>query len=788
MKYRKSITVDDKKEFVRRVLEMYDQDLLDRADWSERRIQRYAKLFGWLEPKHYPWPNASNQHVPMLMTNSQRTQDTLQNAALTARPLMSASAINKGDAEKGKVIDQLQDYQFFVEQNGEEKLGALADSFVNDSRFIAFIPWVKEKKKSREVLKLDPIPANLDPSFFYEQFLAAQFPDAAVKQVGKPEDCTYALVEQKPFEKDPQVMQAEFYSEDDTHFCLLTRDKVIFDAPCVIPKALEDIIVPSRCENLQPPTPSNPLGADHVIMVDYPSWDEINRLQKKDYYDLLTDEDMNPIETKVEAEVGDHSADTFNDPEQHKVEMDSLAGMQYGNAKSTSKTFTRLTFFGRWKFPDEDFEEEIVARVILGSGRNIKALARLRYLEEEYPREDLSRPRPFAVSPAFIPIPGQFYGMGLLELLEHMSDLTKIILDQAIDKHTICNTPWFLYRSASGVRPEVIKMEPGMGYPVNNPQQDLMIPQFPQDDQAMAMNIIALVQQWSEKQSMQGSLQMGAVPQGKASALRTSTNMMAIMQQGDARPERILRRFFKGMAEVYQQMHELNKVFLPPNKQYRITGVSQAGSDPYQVVQNVKEIQGMFQFDFKANSLNTTKAIQSQILAELMPMLINPLILQAGIQNPVTIYNLLSDYIQSVGQDQHRYLVTPPDADAPKITAEQAMGQMVQGQLPQGVPAEGAMIHLQNLMAFQQDPRFINLVKYDQAFQTIFQTYVQQVQVKVQQQQMQMQMAQQFMQQNQQGAQPGPAGQVDPGAGQMQPQGPNQVIDESMPSAKGMMQ
>ncbi len=785
MKPRTSIKPEDKDEFVKTVLERYDEDLRDRADWSERRIQRYAKLFGWLEPKHYPWPNASNQHVPMLMTNSQRTQDTLQNAALTARPLMSATAINKGDRDKGKIIDELQDYQFFIEQKGEEKIGALADSFVNDSRFIAFIPWVKEKRQAREIHRLPPLPANLDPRLAYEQFLAESFPQGVATE-GK--EGAYNIVVPKPFQKEPDTIKAEFWVDDDQHFCMFTRDKIIFDAPCVIPKSLEDIVIPSRCENLQPPSPSNPLGADHVIMVDYPSWDEIHRLYKGGYYDLLTDEDFELFEERVESEVGDRKGDGANDPEAHKVAMDSMAGMQYGNSKSTSRTFTRLTYFGKWALNDDEFEEEIVARVILGPGRNTKALARLRYLEEEFPREDLSRPRPFACSPAFIPIPGQFYGMGLLELLEHMQDLTKIILDQAIDKHTICNTPWFLYRSVSGVRPEVIKMEPGMGYPVQNPQQDIHIPQFPQDDQAMAMNIIALVQQWSEKQSMQGALQMGAVPQGKASALRTSTNMMAIMQQGDARPERILRRFFNGMAEVYQQMHELNKVFLPPNKQYRITGVTHPGADPYQVVQDVKEIQGMFQFDFKANSLNTTKALQSQILSELMPMVINPLTIQMGIVGPDKIYNLLKDYIVSVGQDEYKYLNMPPDADAPRISAEQAMGQMVQGIMPQGVPAEGGQIHLQTLIGFQQDPRFAAFIQSDPSFSMIYQTYLQQVQMKAQQEQMQAQMAQQFAQAQGGGGQGGPQGAVDPNAGQMQPQGPNQVMDESLPGAKGMMQ
>lgn len=786
MKTRKSITPDDRDAFLLKVLERYQQDLSDRQDWAERRLQRYAKLYGWLEPKHYPWPNASNQHIPMLMTNSLRTQDTLHNAVLAARPVMSAIAVNKGDSAKGQQIDQLQDYQFFVEQNGEEKISQLIDSFVNDGRFVCFMPWVKEKRPAREVHPVPLIPETADPLPFYNQYLAEMFPPPAFVEIKK-EGVFNVIIPNLEGGKAEEI-KAEFYKDDDRHYVILTKDKIIFDGPCPIPKPLEDIIVPSRCENLQPPGPSNPLGADHVIMVDWPSWDEIHRLYKNGYYDLLTDEDFEKMEERVEGEAGGKPSDATNDPDQTKVLMDSLAGMKYGNAKTTSKTFTRLTYFGRWAFEDDEFEEEVVARVILGPNANVKALARLRYLEEEYPREDLSRPRPFASSPAFIPIPGQWLSMGLLELLEHMQDLTKIILDQMIDKHTLCNTPWFLYRSASGVRPEIIKMEPGAGYPVSNPQQDIHIPQFPQDDQTIAMNLIALVQQWAEKQSMQGALQMGGVPQGKASALRTSTNMMAVLQQGDARPEHILRRFFLGLAEIFQQMHELNKVFLPAGKQYRIAGVQPAGADPYQVISNPKDIGGMFQFDFKANALNTSKAFKAQALSELLPILVNGLSIQLGISNPETIYALLRDLVEAKGLDDHKYLVTPAGADIPKITAEQAMGQMVQGVLPQGKPAEGAQPHLQALLMFQQDPRFAPLLQFDPNFGTIYQAYVQQVQQQIMAEQQQAMMAQQFADAlGGGGGQGGPPGQVEPGADQMQPQGKNQLMDESLPGAKGMM-
>jgi hypothetical protein len=782
MRIRKSITPKDKAKFIKTVLERYDEDQQDRVDWSERRLQRYAKKFGWLEPKNYPWPNASNQHIPMLMTNSLRTEDTLHNAVLASRPTMSAIAVNEGDAEKGKQIDDLQDYQFFVEQNGEEKIAQLIDSYVNDGRAVAFVPWVKEKRRVRELHPLPPVPPGLDPRPTVELVLGEMFPQGTAK--GK-SSSSYIVTNQEPM-KEPEEIEAEFYEEDGSHYLCLTREKIIFEGPCPIPKPLEDVIVPSRCENLQPPSPANPLGADHIIMVDFPSWDEIYRLYKSGYYDLLTSEDIEAMENRVEGGVGESVSQTDTTIEAHKIQKDAIAGQNYGNAKTTAKTFTRLTYFGKWKLEGDEFEEEIVARVILGSNNDIKGLCRLRYLAEEFPREDLSRPRPFAITPAFIPIQGQWFGVGMLELLEHMHDLTKIIMDQMVDKHTLSNIPWFMYRSASGVRPEVIRMSPGEGYPVSNPQTDIAFPQMPLQDQTIALNLISMVQQWAERQSMQGALQMGGVPQGKASALRTSTNMTNILQQGDARPEHILRRFFKGLAEIWQQMHELNKVYLPQNKQYRILGVPHSGADPYRKVKNPKDIGGMFQFDFKANSLNTSKGLKSQILTELLAPLVNGMTMQMGVTDKETIYNLLRDLIESKGQDFNRYIKAPPGANIPKITAQEAMGQIFQGILPTGRPAEGAQDHLQALSQFQQDPRFAQAFQTDPALQVIFQAYAQQVQVLMQQEQMEMAQAQQFSQaMGGGGGQPGPEGQVDPGAGQMQPQGEGQVMDEGLPGAKG---
>ena len=236
-------------------------------------------------------------------------------------------------------------------------------------------------------------------------------------------------------------------------------------------------------------------------------------------------------------------------------------------------------------------------------------------------------------------------------------------------------------------------------------------------------------------------------------------------------------------------MHELNQAFLPPKKQYRVTGVPPAGSDPYRQVDSASSISGRFQFDFKANALNTSKAAQSQILQQMMGALANGMTLQMGLTDKEHIYNLLHDWIVSLGQNDTRYLIAPPESNIPKITAEEALGQIALGQMPQGKPAEGIQDHLATIQNFMTDPRMSQLAQADPAFYPILHAYLQQVQGLLQQQQMQAQQAQMFAQAQGGGGggQPGPTGQPDAGAQDMGMQGPGQVNDESLPGAKGLM-
>lgn len=767
----------EKETLVKKVIDEYEEDLFDRQEWSERRLQRYAKYRGWLEHKTQPWDGASNAHVPIMMTDCQRTIDTLVNAVLAQRPVMGAIAINQTDQSKGETIDDLLDYQFFLEQNGEEKVQEWAEHFVVDGTTIAFIPYIKEDRMVADVRTYPALNPQYPAVAQLLQILEEAYPKSFAKQTG--DDLWGWSVRWTDETQQDQLATVEFYTDEDHRLVMVAeRDQRVFDGPCFLPKALEDVVVPSRATNCQIPGPSNPSGADHLTIVDYPSWDEIKRLQRQGYYDQVTAEDLDVIQAHAThgVAVGEDAAD----PGEHKVQRDALAGQTYGHADVTDKTLTRLTYFGRYDVDGDDLDEDVIFTVL----KEPRKLLKVSLLTERFPATPPRRP--FAEA-RMIPVPGQFYAIGMLELLEHLHDTYKGLLDQTLDKNQLVNTPWFLYRAASGVRPEVIRCAPGEGYPVSNPGQDMVFPQIPNPDQTLSINLMGLLQSMADKQAVIGDLQLGRVPQGKASALRTVSGMQTVLQQGDARPERLLRRFFAGLSQVFAQFHELNQAFLPPKKSYRVAAMTQPGKNPYRTLDDPSKIRGRFQFDFKANSLNTSKASQAQILQGLMPILFNGMTFQMGLANKETFYTAMKKLVTALGQD-HNELVVPPsdDSDKEHLTADNVLWLIYSGQMPNGVPQEGVQKQLQIFQDFLLTPESAAL---DQGCRVLLAKWMHSLQRQLAEQQQLAQQAQQFalMQSGGGGGAGGPQGQPQqPGDGMtMMNQGKNQLMDESLPTAGG---
>jgi hypothetical protein len=107
------------------------------------------------------------------------------------------------------------------------------------------------------------------------------------------------------------------------------------------------------------------------------------------------------------------------------------------------------------------------------------------------------------------------------------------------------------------------------------------------------------------------------------------------------------------------------------------------------------------------NILNASKIAMQNALEQLMPILIAELPIQMGITTPDGVYRMLRDYAKAHGQTPEKYLSEPsPDALLPPILAEEAITQIMNGEMPQGIPLEGNQAHLDKLKEFMQMDEF----------------------------------------------------------------------------------
>lgn len=762
----RSITIDRAK-IAERIKEFFDTDNQERSDEIDARLQRYAKFRMWTEGKTWPWDGATDFANPDMMTASMRLQDTLHNAVLSQRPPVMAKATKKPDKEKEEKINALLDYQFFEEQPGEQIVGVLADDFVNEGLFTAYVPWIDETRTVREIKIYPMVPASANPVEYFNNILTGMFPKAQLEP--SPDGWDWKI------QVDDKRYKANFYTDDDNDQIEMEieHEAEVYNGPRVIRKDIQDVLHPPRCENLQIKCPSNPLGASHVILKDYPSIDEIQRLYENGFYDLLTKEEAEKL--------GILRMDTsYQQREEQKDIMQGHAEQKdVPKGAESHKPLTRLMCFDSYDINGDGLDEDVIFWMILES----KTILRAKYLTQMFPSNPPSRP--FAEAQLF-PVPGRRYAIGMLEMMEGLHDLMKQFFDQGGDAGTLANSPFGFYRATSNMRPEVIRMWPGELYPLSDPKNDVSFPSLGNQNQSFMFNMITVLQQVEERLTTIGDLQVGRVPHGKASALRTVAGMQTILAQGDARPERVLRRFFMGLTQIWQQMHSLNKTFLPKDKQYMICGYTDPDKDPYGKIGSATEIQGDYRYTFSANVLNTSKEATQAALDSMIAAYVNPLMIQLGIIDAAGIFRLARDKGRAMGQDPDKYLKPPtPDAFEPPIFAEEAITSIMDGVPPSGPPAEGYDKHLELMQAWANSDDFGHL---DPQLVPLFRQYMERtaaLAARERQKQALLAAAQQFSGQAQPDGMPGPQGQPQPGAQANPAVQPGELINESLPGAGG---
>lgn len=672
----------------------------DRNKFFEDRLQTYAKYRGWLEDKTYPWANCSNVHPPIMMMSELRANAGIHNVVMTQRPLVSAKASRRDNVAKEEKITNLIDTQIFLDPGpeiAERRLGDFISCALQDGNAVAYTPWVRDERDVTSVFYRPAPPAGTDFFDYAGQKVQTLFPKATLSWDWDEKKLNRIRL---TYPNDKTGTAEVFSKEDGSLEIVCKHEETVYDGPIMLPLSIGAVLVPTRCENLQPPSEFNPTGAPYVFVLLEYTVGEIRRMWKAEKFNFLDDEGMEKILNHARSSAAALESVGDKPEKQLQEQKDLMEGREHRQPdvkEPEDVEHIKVEFwmgFDRWDLDGDELAEDAFWII----ARDAKVLCEARYLTEKWPATKPYRPLAECVP---IPVPGRWYGISHLKLGENLYDLIKGSFDIAYDSASITNLPFFFYSASSAFRAEIMKMAPGHGYPVPGvPRETVYLPNFPAKDQSFFINVIGLgIQLYDRLQSM-GPLQSGQVPTGKASALRTFGTTIALLQQGDVRADQLLLRVFNGFRQVARNFHLMNRHLLPPGKEIKRVGWDGPAEQAYDVIEKMEDIDAEVEFDFRPDFLLSNPAVLSQALTSVLGMIGTPLAFQMGITDANLFYNAVKDYIRSLRLDAKKYTKRPQETGGPLVLAEEAINMISGGRMPMGSPLEPAEVHLQKLGAF----------------------------------------------------------------------------------------
>lgn len=764
---------EEKRSIVQRVIRFAADDRSARQKEIEERVHLHAKIHQVTGQSSGRWSGSSDAALPDIAAACFREEDTLLNAAMSVMPIVEAKAANPRDKGQERRLSMLIHHQMMIEQNGPRTIEQLACDFTRDGVYTLLTTWVREKRETVQVRQFEAIPADKLPKDYFRRILRENMGARNERSTDK------SGWEWRFQDGDGQWFDVAFYTTDEGEVEAEIRGEVIkFNAPKFIRYAYENVLHPYYCDNLQPPCPSNPNGASHVILVDQPTVGEVKQLIRTGEYNRVTVGDIKEDAGKSHP---DHNRSLYELSIESEVDMmrgfDQYIGRTYEGAKNHG-LLTRYTCYDVWERGDG--REVDVIFVVLPE---LKLLVRAVPLGEECPIVPPMRPLSEA---SRIPVTGRRIGFSLPKTMNGTHDVKKDWVDLMIDSSELEAVPMFAYQERSSIDALDYSVYPGAGWPERN-QGDLRLMQFSPQSGAVALNIISLMDSMQEDVSMLGDLQAGRIPAGKSAALRNSGTVEKLLLQGEARPQRLLARFFSGIAHAAMIAHGLNVHYLSPNKAFRVMGAPDRDEELIELQDG--DLSADIRFSFVASIFNASKVAQQQGLDTFFQIAANPLMLELGIVTGDHIFRLLSDIGRALGVDAERYSQAPsPEGDVPPVSAQTAFNAILGNQAPSGRPQETPpQRHFQLLNQYFQTFAQSAGVPLDRALSKVQMSlllrWLEQVQQFIQQQeakQRQVQAAQQLQSARQQGAQ---AGAVESLVGQAGPVQRNDVTNESLPSS-----
>lgn len=339
----------------------------------------------------------------------------------------------------------------------------------------------------------------------------------------------------------------------------------------------------------------------------------------------------------------------------------------------------------------DGYEEDAVLTIHVDTKEPVRAS----YLEQMLPTGCGHRPFYYY---GFHRRPGRTQSRGLVETLFPLATETNIMHNTSLDWAVWSNAPMGFYRPGSGVADEVIKIEPGTLYPLENPQTDIYFPQRP-PAHIWSSQMEGQVISYAERVSFVNDLQLGRVPTPVGGA-RSTSGMRELTGLFASNMDKIIKQITTTYECMLHDMWCLVTDRMAPGLEMRL-GVT---GQPSHLT--VADISSKLDFKLTANAMNANRAMDAENAQAMVTLLSSRLALELGVVTPTNFYEAVKNVLDKQGEVSVDRFITKPE-DAPKAwSVEQEMRAIVQGLMPPIVVNDDHQMKIEVLEMFINSPEF----------------------------------------------------------------------------------
>lgn len=435
----------------------------------------------------------------------------------------------------------------------------------------------------------------------------------------------------------------------------IEREELLFDCPILENVKLEDLyIIGRKATDID--------DADMIVHSQQYTKSDLIKMSKLGFFFQDQVEEV----IKTEPSINNPSPNRMNTAA--KQLDDFTTGLNKLGSIAGARMYNIYETYLRYDIDDDGIDEELVAWVEDKS----KRILRLTYLERVGP----GGKRPFVLK-KFIPQAGP-YGKGLGEVLYGLNNELDYIHNQRLDYGTLQNLPFFFYRAASGLNPVEIRLGPGMGIPVDDPQGDVNFPRL-NGGTTYGFQEEAQVTRYAENASGITAFTLGNMQ--SQGATRTATGTAALVNELNANIDIHIKRYQQGYKKNLYILDLQLQDLLPLGTIIRVVGFD--GQDIYKRFENREAIRWQADFELTANSINSNKAIERETAQMLLQQLANPIALQTGIASQANLYQAYKNLLQKFEiKDIDSYITKPQDAPDSPFDAKDEINMIIAGVTP----------------------------------------------------------------------------------------------------------